>query len=171
MSLCSGFSALTIVIEGGGPKMGVVFLPTIFFNSMIGGAAAVVMMSCQVAALARDGGLIYNDNLVYVSPRSNMLVYTVSLLTIGVMLMLCLSFSLIASQTIYSLAVIAVMVLYALAMACRICDGGRWVPGPWNYGKFSKPIHIIGLIVVVHMTVMECFPLAKNWTPAALNYN
>lgn len=151
--------------------MAVAFLLVVFINTIIGGAAVLVMMSCQVAAFARDGGLVYNEKLYYVSPRSNMPVYTTISLTFGGMLMLCLAFSPIASETIYSLAVIAIMILYALPMAFRIFDNGRWVPGPWHYGRLSKPIHVVGLLSVAYMTIMECFPPEKNWTPATLNYN
>ncbi|KAK6851477.1 hypothetical protein PG995_012599 [Apiospora arundinis] len=167
----TGFPALTLLIQRWGPNAGVAFLLIIFFNTAIGGGAVLVMMSCQTAAFARDGGLLFNDKLCYVSPRSNMPIYTTTLLTIGGMLMLCLGFSPIASTTIYSLAVIAVMMLYALPMVFRIFDGGRWVPGPWNYGRLSKPIHVLGLLTVLFMTIMECFPPEANWTGAKLNYN
>ncbi|KAK6819469.1 hypothetical protein PG987_015952 [Apiospora arundinis] len=167
----TGFPAFALLIQRWGPNAAVAFLLIIFLNTAIGGGAVLVMMSCQTAAFARDGGLLFNDKLCYVSPRSNMPIYTTTFLTIGGMLMLCLGFSPIASTTIYSLAVIAVMVLYALPMVFRIFDGGRWVPGPWNYGRLSKPIHVLGLLTVLFMTIMECFPPEANWTGATLNYN
>ncbi|SCO79479.1 related to UGA4-GABA permease-also involved in delta-aminolevulinate transport [Fusarium oxysporum] len=154
-----------------GLKVAGAFLLIIFLNTSIGGAAVLVMMSCQTAAFARDGGMLFNDKLPYVSPRSNMPIYTTIFLTIGDMLMLCLGFSPIASETIYSLAVIAIMVLYALPMIFRVFDNGRWVPGPRNMGRFSKPVHVLGFLTVVYMMIMECFPPQGNWTGATLNYN
>ncbi|KAK8088434.1 hypothetical protein PG997_003395 [Apiospora hydei] len=171
----SGFPALALLIERWGRNAGVAFLLVIFLNTAIGGGAVLVMMSCQTAAFARDGGLLCNAQLSRISPRSNMPVHTCVLLTGGGMLMLCLAFSPVASGTIYSLDVIAVMVLYALPMAFRILDAGeggrRWVPGPWNYGRLSVPIHVVGLVTVLYMTVLECFPPEAHWTAATLNYN
>ncbi|KAF5594409.1 amino-acid permease [Fusarium pseudocircinatum] len=89
----SGYAAFTLLIDRWGLKAAGAFLLIIFLNTSIGGAAVLVMLSCQTAAFARDGGMLFNDKLLYVSPRR---------------------FSPIASETIYSLAVIAVMVLYAL---------------------------------------------------------
>ncbi|TXC03915.1 hypothetical protein FocTR4_00000972 [Fusarium oxysporum f. sp. cubense] len=167
----TGYAAFTLLIDRWGLRVAGAFLLIIFLNTSIGGAAVLVMMSCQTAAFARDGGMLFNDKLSYVSPRSNMPIYTTMFLTIGGMLMLCLGFSPIASETIYSLAVIAIMVLYALPMIFRVFDNGRWVPGPWNMGRFSKPVHVLGFLTVVYMMIMECFPPQANWTGATLNYN
>ncbi|KAF5685703.1 GABA permeas UGA4 [Fusarium denticulatum] len=167
----SGYAAFTLLIERWDLKAAGAFLLIVFLNTSIGGAAVLVMMPCQTAAFARDGGMLFNDKLSYVSPRSNMPIYTTMFLTVGGMLMLCLGFSPIASETIYSLAVIAVMVLYALPMVFRIFDNGRWVPGPWIMGRFSKPVHVLGFLTVVYMTIMECFPPQADWTGSTLNYN
>ncbi|PNP77456.1 hypothetical protein FNYG_09332 [Fusarium nygamai] len=167
----TGYAAFTLLIERWGLKAARAFLLIIFLNTSISGAAVLVMMSCQTAAFARDGGMLFNDKLSYVSPRSNMPIYTTMFLTVGGMLMLCLGFSPIASETIYSLAVIAVMVLYALPMIFRIFDNGRWVLRPWNMGRLGKPVHVLGFLTVVYMTIMECFPPQADWTGSTLNYN
>ncbi|KAF5982875.1 GABA permeas UGA4 [Fusarium bulbicola] len=44
--------------ERWGLKVAGAFLLTIFLNTSIGGAAVLVMMSCQTAAFARDGGMM-----------------------------------------------------------------------------------------------------------------
>ncbi|RBR12196.1 hypothetical protein FVER53590_30380 [Fusarium verticillioides] len=62
-------------------------------------------------------------------------------LTVSGMLMLYLGFSPITSETIYSLAIIAVM-----------------VPGLWNMGRLSKTVHVLGFFTVVYMSKIECFP-------------
>lgn len=167
----SGYAAFTFLIERWGLKVAGAFLLIIFLNTSIGGAAVLVMMSCQTAAFARDGGMLFNDELSYVSPRSNMPIYTTMFLSIGGMLMLCLGFSPIASETIYSLADTAVMVLYALPMIFRVFDNGRWVPGPWNMGRFSKPVHVLDFLTIVYIMIMECFPPQATWTGATLNNN
>lgn len=167
----SGYAAFTFLIERWGLKVAGAFLLIIFLNTSIGGAAVLVIMFCQTAAFARDGGMLFNDKLSYVSPRSNMPIYTTMFLSIGGMLMLCLGFSPIASETIYSFADTAVMVLYALPMIFRVFDNGRWVPGPWNMGRFSKPVHVLGFLTIVYIMIMECFPPQATWTGATLNYN
>ncbi|KAF5240160.1 hypothetical protein FANTH_9669 [Fusarium anthophilum] len=44
--------------ERWGLKVAGAYLLTIFLNTSIGGAAVLVMMSCQTAAFARDGGMM-----------------------------------------------------------------------------------------------------------------
>ncbi|CCT62528.1 related to UGA4-GABA permease-also involved in delta-aminolevulinate transport [Fusarium fujikuroi] len=149
----TGYAAFALLIERWGLKVAGAFLLIIFLSTSIG------------------WGYALNYKLSYVSPRSNMPIYTTMFLTIGGMLMLCLGFSPIASETIYSLAIIAVMVLYALPMIFRVFDNGRWVLGPWNMGRFSKPVHVLGFLTVVYMMIMECFPPQATWTGAMLNYN
>ncbi|KAK7950938.1 amino acid permease protein [Apiospora aurea] len=140
----SGSPAFALLIQRRGRTAGVAFSLLAFLNTAIGGGAAPVTVSCQTAAFARDGGLL------------NMPVRTCMLLTDGGILMLCLASSPVASGTIYSLAFIAVMVLYALPMAFRIPGAGeggrRWVPGPWDYCRLSVPIHVAGLVTVLYMT-------------------
>lgn len=154
-----------------GSKLGFAYLMILVLNTMFGGASVLVMMSCQVAAFARDGGLAYNDKLAHIDPRSNMPLWSSVMITAGGILMLSFGFSPIASNIIYSLAVIAVMVLYVIPMFFRIFHGGRWIPGPWNLGKFSVPMHAWSILSVTYMVIMECFPPSKSWTAETLNYN
>jgi Ca2+/Na+ antiporter len=64
--------------------------------------------------------MLFNDKLSYVLHQSNMPIYATMFLTFSGMLMLYLGFSPITSETIYSLAIIAVIVLYTLPMIFRI---------------------------------------------------
>ncbi|KAF5552738.1 GABA permease [Fusarium phyllophilum] len=155
-------------MERWGLKAAGTFLLIIFLNTSIGGTTVLVTMSCPTAAFARDGRMLFNDKLSYVSPRRNMPIYTTMFLTVGGMLMLCLGFSPIASETIYSLAV---MVLYALPMIFRAFDNRRWVLGPWNMGRLSKPVHVFGFMTAIYMTIMELFPPQADWIGATLNFN
>ncbi|KAK1983582.1 hypothetical protein LZ30DRAFT_588073 [Colletotrichum cereale] len=167
----TGYPVFTIIFDRWGPKIGVAFFLLCFLNTAVVSGAALVMLSCQVTAFARDGGHIYNDKLSYVSPRSKLPPYTNVFLSVGGILIMCLAFSPIASQIIYSLVVIATMIMYGLPMVFRILHSCRWVPGPFNYGVFGMPIHIWGLISVVYMAIMECFPPTRNWTWATLNWS
>ncbi|KAG5757621.1 hypothetical protein H9Q72_014233 [Fusarium xylarioides] len=162
------YAAFTLLTERWGLKTAGAFLLIIFLITSIGGTTVLVTMSCPTAAFARDRRMLFNDKLSYVSPRCNMPIYTTMFLTVGGMLMLCLGVSPIASETIYSLAV---MVLYALPMIFRAFDNRRWVLGPWNMGRLSKPVHVVGFMTVIYMTIMELFPPQAEWTRATLNFN
>ncbi|EWG37089.1 hypothetical protein FVEG_14745 [Fusarium verticillioides 7600] len=116
----TGYAAFTLIIERWGLKAAGAFLLIIFLNTSISGAAVLVIISYQTAAFARDRGMLFNDKLSYVLPQR---------------------FSPITSETIYSLAIIAVM-----------------VPGLWNMGRLSKTVHVLGFFTVVYMSKIECFP-------------
>ncbi|WXC58423.1 hypothetical protein SNK03_004322 [Fusarium graminearum] len=167
----SGYPAFTLIINHWGENLAFAFLPIVIVNSVLGGASVLFMVSCQTAAFARDGGLVFNDKLAHVWIYSNMPIYSNVLVTNGGDILLFLAMSPMASSIIYSLAVIAVMLMYALPMSFRVFHGGRWVPGPWNYGRFSIPIHVYSIISILYITILECFPPMANWTGATFNYN
>jgi hypothetical protein len=151
--------------------VGFAYLPILVLNTMLGGAPVLLMMSCQIAAFARDGGLVFHDKLACVSPYNNMPIYSSMAVTFGGILMLCLGFSSIASNTIYSLSVIAITVLYITPVISCIFDGGRWNLRPRNLGKFNITIHAWSVLSVTYMTIMECFPPSAAWEGVTLNYN
>ncbi|CAG7562633.1 unnamed protein product [Fusarium equiseti] len=167
----SGVPAYTLVMDRWGLKLGFTFLMIVAINTMVGGAAVIFMLSCQTAAFARDGGLLWNDKLTYIWPYSKMPIFSSILVSGGGAALLFLAFSPIASSIIYSLAVMTLNFTYALPMVFRIFNGGRWIPGPWHYGKMSIPIHAWSILSIAYITILECFPPSASWTASTFNYN
>ncbi|CAI7590653.1 unnamed protein product [Penicillium crustosum] len=77
----------------------------------------------------------------------------------------------LASSIIYSLSVVAGLITYVIPIFFRIFAGDRWIPGPFNLGRWSIPVHIFTVISQIYIVTMECFPLNRKWTAATMNYN
>lgn len=160
-----------LVIDHWGLKLGAAFLMTLMSTIAMGGPSLLLTSASQVAAFARDGGLPFPHVFSYIHPRTNMPVATMGLLVVGALLILLFSLSVVARTIIYSLAVIANMMTYALPIFLRLTCSHRFVPGPFNYGRLSKPIHLWALLTMVYLVVMECFPASPVWDAESFNYN
>ncbi|KAI8654766.1 Amino acid transporter [Fusarium keratoplasticum] len=167
----SGNPMFILVIDHWGLKLGAAFLMTLMSTIAMGGPSLLLTSASQVAAFARDGGLPFPHVFSYIHPRTNMPVATMGLLVVGALLILLFSLSVVARTIIYSLAVIANMMTYALPIFLRLTCSHRFVPGPFNYGRLSKPIHLWALLTMVYLVVMECFPASPVWDAESFNYN
>ncbi|UPL02490.1 hypothetical protein LCI18_013424 [Fusarium solani-melongenae] len=167
----SGNPMFILVVDHWGLKLGAAFLMTLMSTIAMGGPSLLLTSASQVAAFARDGGLPFPHVFSYIHPRTNMPVATMGLLVVGALLILLFSLSVVARTIIYSLAVIANMMTYALPILLRLTCSHRFVPGPFNYGRLSKPIHLWALLVMVYFVIMECFPASPVWDAESFNYN
>jgi amino acid transporter len=127
--------------------------------------------SSQLAAFARDGGMPFPDLFSRVNPRTNTPIAGTIVLTAGTMLVLLFGLSPTAGPIIYSLAVICGLMMNAIPMCLRVYAGRSFVEGPFNYGRWSLPVHIFALSTIVWLVIMESFPVSPNWTPSTFNYN
>lgn len=139
--------------------------------AIFGGSGMVVTMASQIAAFARDGGLPFGDKLAWVHPHINLPIYAVGLLVTGTFLVLLLTLSTAANNIIYSLSVFVALITNCVPFTLRLFAGKRFVPGPWNYGRWSKPIHGFATVSTVYLMVMEAFPSDTHWTPGTFNYD
>ncbi|KAH7127297.1 amino acid/polyamine transporter I [Dactylonectria macrodidyma] len=167
----TGLPLYTLLLDHWGSKAGCAFLLIISGNSIVGGSSYLLASACQVAAFARDGGLPFSEKLARVNIKSNIPINAGLSLVCGALLVLLFGLSSTAGSIIFSLAVIAGLMNMALPIGLRIFAGDRFVPGPFNYGKFSQPIHIWAFLSLIYMTIMESFPLSKNWNIDTFNYN
>lgn len=154
-----------------GSKATCAFLMVVAICSLLGGSGILVAYSCLMAAFARDGGLPYRKLLTIVHPKINMPINCIFVMVVGCIFILLFSLSDMAKEIIYSLAVIATFVNLAIPTFLRLLAGDRWVPGPWNLGRWSKPVFACAFATEVYMIIIECFPTVQNVTGSTLNYD
>lgn len=148
-----------------------VYLIIIYGLSTWGTASFLYTSSCIVASFARDGGLPHGKVIGRINTSLNIPVYSILLLAFGGCLILLFGLSPEASSIIYSLAVIATMLNFLPPMILRVYQGQNFVPGPFNYGRWSMPIHCFAILFVVWIVIMESFPAEAGWTAATFNYD
>lgn len=137
----------------------------------IGGSGTLLTYASQIAAFARDGGFPYSEYISYVHPRLNLPIYSIIMLSIGTFLVLLFALSSAASSIIYSLSVVAGLITFIIPIWFRIFAGNRWVPGPFNLGQWSIPVHLFAAISQIYIIIMECFPPYHQWDGSTMNYN
>lgn len=85
--------------------------------------------------------------------------------------MLLFGLSVMARTIIFSLAVMANLITMSLPISMRLFAGERFVQGPFNYGRLSKPVHVWALLSTFWLVIMESFPASAEWTAATFNFN
>lgn len=168
----SGFPLLTLVYDHWGAGAAAAFILVVMISTLIGGSAVLLAYSFQIAAFARDGGVPFSRTFSKINGRVNMPIPAIVVLAISGCLLLLFTLSSMASQIIYSLSVMAYLLTFALPnLLVVLAPAGRWTPGPYNYGRFDKPVFAAALASQLYLAVLQAFPTTKAWTAASFNYN
>ncbi|HZX07405.1 MAG TPA: amino acid permease, partial [Kribbella sp.] len=59
---------------------------------------------------------------------------------------------------------------YVLPTLLRLLQGDRFQPGPWNLGRWSRPIGIVAIVWVVFITILFMLPQVSPVTGSTFNY-
>jgi amino acid transporter len=141
--------------------------PTIFMLLIVIGAqffcgmASVTANSRMIYAFSRDGALPGSKYWHKINKRTRTP-------TDGIWLAVTLSWLLVAPAywlgsvvayfAVTSIAVIGLYIAYVLPTFLRLRAGSAFKPGPWNLGKWSKPIGWIAVIWTVFICIMLMMP-------------
>ena len=93
--------------------------------------------------------------------------------TIGALLLLLIFGGDLAIGAIFSIGACAAFVSFTIPIAIRVFFvGDRFRQGPWNLGRFSVPIGIVGLGFVTMMVPILCLPsvVGENLDAASMNW-
>lgn len=138
------------------------------FGSLLAASILVAMWFCglstltsasrSVFAFARDGGLPKSRFLSAISPKYKTPAHAIWALAV---LSGFLAVSVSAEAAVTSVAVVALYVSYGLPIAARVYT--RWKGraderGPWDLGRWSNPIAIIGLSWICFISVLFIIP-------------
>lgn len=171
MPLDSGYPLVTLIADHWGAPLSGAFFFFALPVGLLGGSGTLVTYASQLAAFARDGGLPYGAKFASVHARLDQPVYSTALLVVGTCLVLLFALSEEASTIIYSLSVVTGLVTFLLPIALRIFAGDRWVPGPFNLGRWSVPVAIFTVFSQMYLIVMECFPESRDFDVTTMNWN
>ncbi|KAF4950342.1 hypothetical protein F66182_18497 [Fusarium sp. NRRL 66182] len=93
---------------------------------------------------------------------------------LGILMCLLIFGGTVAIGALFSIGAIAQFIAFAIPIAIRVfIVGDRFKPGPWNLGKWSKPIGATGAMFVFLMLPILCLPSVTgndltadlmNWT-------
>jgi amino acid transporter len=124
------------------------------------GQGCMVAASRVTFAYARDGCFPLSRFWSRVNPITRTPVNAVWFnVFIGELLLLLIFAGEVAIGALFSVGAIAAFVAFTIPIAIRVfVVGNRFRPGPWNLGKFSRPIGIAAVSFVLVMLPILCFP-------------
>ncbi|EEQ36975.1 hypothetical protein CLUG_01098 [Clavispora lusitaniae ATCC 42720] len=137
--------------------------------------------SCMLAAsrvtfsYSRDGLFPFSRIWSQVNPRTETPIYAVWInMLLGQLFLLLMFAGDTAIGAIFSVGGISSMISFVMPVFFRITTSYEtFKPGPWNLGKYSRPIGIVACAFVIMMVPFLCFPTVKgkdldansmNWT-------
>ena len=133
------------------------------------GMSSVTTNSRMIYAFSRDGAVpfsrIWNKLDTGRTPRNAIILAAVATFILAIPTV----FNFTAYVAITSIATIGLYISYVLPILLRLI-AKDFQPGPWNLGRWSKPIGIIAIIWVVFISILFMLPTVNPITVLNFNY-
>jgi amino acid transporter len=125
----------------------------------------------MIFAFSRDGALPASATWHHINPRTRTPTRAIWLAAGGAFVLgLPYLWNATAYAAVTSIAVIGLYIAYVLPTFLRLRQGDDFEPGPWNLGRWSRPIGAIAVVWVVFITVLFMLPTASPISAANFNY-
>ncbi|CAM5606548.1 MULTISPECIES: amino acid permease [Streptomyces] len=167
----TGVPPAQIMLDGLGTDGASVLLLVVIIAQLFCGNAEVAAASRMVFAFSRDGALPGSHLWRKVSGRTQTPVAAVWLsVVVACVLALPSLYSATAYNAVTAINVIGITPAYAIPVFLRLRAGDRFQPGPWQLGRWSKPVGWTAVGWVACVTVLFCLPQASPVTVDTMNY-
>ncbi|KEF61990.1 uncharacterized protein A1O9_03562 [Exophiala aquamarina CBS 119918] len=138
------------------------------------GEGCTITATRVVFAYSRDGAIPGSRWWSQVHPKTKTPVYaTWGVLCVSALLGLLMFASPVAIGAVFSIGAIAQYTAFTVPVALKLFfDHGRFKPGPWNLGRWSKPLGAIACAWWCLIVPALCFPAVKgaDLTPLTMNW-
>jgi amino acid transporter len=135
------------------------------------GMSSVTANSRMIYAFSRDGALPGSAFWHRISDRTRTPSNAVWLASGGAFL---LGLPYLINPTAYaavtSIAVIGLFIAYVIPIYLRLRQGDDFAAGPWNLGRWSKPVAVVAVGWVACVTVLFMLPQVSPVTAKSFNY-
>jgi amino acid permease (GABA permease) len=146
--------------------------------------AFIVLNFCGIAALQANARTIFAFSRDELLPFSKVWIrinsYTQTpLIAVWLNVIVAIGINLIglgsytAIVAIFNVCAIALDWSYCIPIICKLIYGtetGRYIPGPWNLGKFSTPINCWSVIWTLFVSTIFLMPTTRPVTAENMNY-
>lgn len=167
----TGVPPAQIFIDGLGTSGATALMLIVIVAQLFCGNAETAAASRMVFAFSRDNALPGSKLWRKVSPKTQTPVPAVWLsVALAAVIALPSLYSKTAYGAVTAINVIGITPAYAIPVLLRLRAGDRFQPGPWNLGKWSKPVGWIAVCWVGFVTVLFCLPQASPVNVESMNY-
>ncbi|MFB7474324.1 amino acid permease [Kitasatospora sp. NPDC056184] len=134
------------------------------------GSAETTAASRMIYAFSRDGALPGSATWRRVSAGGVPVPAVWLAVSVAFVLAVPSLWSPVAYGAVTAVNVIGMNPSYIIPVYLRLRQGDRFVPGPWNLGRWSRPVGIAAVVWVVILTVLVCLPQRAPVTIETFNY-
>jgi len=135
------------------------------------GMSSVTANSRMIYAFSRDGALPGSKFWHRVNPKTRTPTNAIWLAAGGALILgLPYLWNNTAYVAVTSIATIGLYVAYVMPTFLRLRLGSRFKPGPWQLGRWSRPIGIIACVWVAFIFVLFMLPTVSPITHTNFNY-
>jgi amino acid permease (GABA permease) len=167
----SAVPAAQVFIDALGATGGKLLLLVAIGAQLFCGMSSVTANSRMIYAFSRDGALPGSKFWHQVNPKTRTPTNAIWLAAGGALILgLPYLWNNTAYVAVTSIAVIGLYVAYVLPTFLRLRLGSSFQPGPWQLGRWSRPIGIIAVAWVVIISVLFMLPTASPITGTNFNY-
>jgi amino acid permease (GABA permease) len=166
-----------IFIDAAGKNLGLVLLFIVVVAQFYCGMSSVTANSRMIYAFSRDGAMPGSNFWHRINPRTRTPTNSIWFAAVGAFILgLPYLYSVVAYFAVTSIAVIGLYIAYGLPILLRLRAGSSFVPGPWQLGRWSRPVGIIAVAWIVFIAILFCLPQAApgnnfttfNYAPVAV---
>ncbi len=167
----TGVPPAQIFIDSAGLTLGKLLLLITVVAQLFCGMSSVTANSRMIYAFSRDGALPASDFWHRVNKRARTPTNAIWLAAAGAFILgLPYLWNTAAYYAVTSIAVIGLYIAYVIPTFLRLRQGENFRPGPWQLGRWSRPVGIIAVTWVVIITILFMLPQLSPITWASFNY-
>lgn len=160
-----------IWIDAVGQTGGLLILLLVIGAQFYCGMSSVTANSRMIYAFARDGAIPGSSFWHRINPRTRTPTNSIWLAAGGAFVLgLPYLFNSVAYFAVTSIAVIGLYIAYIAPVFLRLRAGDSFRPGPWNLGRWSRPIGIVATLWVVFIAILFMLPQVVPVRPDTFNY-
>jgi amino acid permease (GABA permease) len=157
-----------------GAPGGILFTLFAFIILNFCGISALQASARTIFAFSRDELLPFSKIWIRINSYTQtplIAVWLNVILAVGISLIGLGSYTAIAA--IFNVCAIALDWSYCIPIICKLIYGaetGGYIPGPWNLGKFSRPINCWAVIWTLFVSIIFLMPTIRPVTAENMNY-
>ena len=167
----TGVPPAQIFIDALGATGGKLLLVVAIGAQLFCGMSSVTANSRMIYAFSRDGALPGSAYWHRINHRTRTPTNAVWLAAVGAFVLgLPYLWNATAYAAVTSIAVIGLYIAYVIPTFLRLRQGADFRPGPWNLGRWSRPVGVAAVGWVVIITVLFMLPQVSPVTALTFNY-
>jgi amino acid permease (GABA permease) len=160
-----------IFLDATGNTLGTLLLVIVIVAQLFCGMASVAANSRMIFAFSRDGALPGSRLWRRVGTKTRLPNNAVWLAAVAAFLLaLPYKWNATAYAAVTSIAVIGLYIAYVIPSFLRLRAGASFPTGPWNLGRWGRPVAAIAVGWVVVITILFMLPTQSPVTATTFNY-